>query len=156
MRIKALDAGFRRCDGLFSAGIRARNHMSTATAIRPPAVAGMFYPGNPDTLRDDLATCLAVAPAPTSSATAGGLLKAVIVPHAGYVYSGGTAGKAYALLAPLAGRIRRVVLLGPAHYAYVRGLALPAQVPRLRALSRLGVRSPRCSAPSLAAVAHPH
>jgi len=72
-------------------------------------------------LRDDLATCLAVPPAPTFS----GRLKAVIVPHAGYVYSGGTAGKAYALLAPLAGRIRRVVLLGPCHRVAVRGLAAP-------------------------------
>ena len=99
--------------------------MSTATAIRPPAVAGMFYPGDPDNLRDDLAACLAVAavtPAPTPGH---GLLKAVIVPHAGYVYSGGTAGKAYALLAPLAGRITRVVLLGPCHRVSVRGLAAP-------------------------------
>ena len=95
--------------------------MNTATAIRPPAVAGMFYPRDPSSLRDDLATCLAVPPAPTFS----GLLKAVIVPHAGYVYSGGTAGKAYALLAPLAGRIRRVVLLGPCHRVSVRGLAAP-------------------------------
>jgi AmmeMemoRadiSam system protein B/AmmeMemoRadiSam system protein A len=47
------------------------------------------------------------------------------VPHAGYVYSGGTAGKAYALLAPLAGRIRRVVLLGPCHRVWVPGIAAP-------------------------------
>ena len=99
--------------------------MNTATAIRPPAVAGMFYPGDPSSLRDDLASCLAVPPAPTSVPAASGLLKAVIVPHAGYVYSGGTAGKAYALLAPLAGRIRRVVLLGPCHRVSVRGLAAP-------------------------------
>ena len=111
--------------------------MNPATAIRPPAVAGMFYPGDPDSLRDDLATCLAVAvprsgipgtqsePAPTFEASSAGQLKAVIVPHAGYVYSGGTAGRAYALLAPLAGRIRRVVLLGPCHRVAVRGLAAP-------------------------------
>jgi AmmeMemoRadiSam system protein B/AmmeMemoRadiSam system protein A len=99
--------------------------MSAATAIRPPAVAGMFYPGDPETLRDDLASCLAVAPAPTTGPVTTGLLKAVIVPHAGYVYSGGTAGKAYALLASLAGRIRRVVLLGPCHRVAVRGLATP-------------------------------
>ncbi|MDK9715799.1 MAG: AmmeMemoRadiSam system protein B [Sulfuritalea sp.] len=94
--------------------------MNPATAIRPPAVAGMFYPGDPASLRDELLTCLAaaVSPAPT-------LLKALIVPHAGYVYSGGTAGHAYALLAPLAGRIRRVVLLGPCHRVSVRGLAAP-------------------------------
>ena len=111
--------------------------MTAATAIRPPAVAGMFYPGDPDSLRDDLATCLAVAvprsgspgtqggAAPTLEAAPRGMLKAVIVPHAGYIYSGGTAGKAYALLAPLAGRIRRVVLLGPCHRVSVRGLAAP-------------------------------
>ena len=100
--------------------------MSPATAIRPPAVAGSFYPGNPASLRDDLAaTCLAVSPAPTSEPAAPGLLKAVIVPHAGYIYSGGTAGHAYALLTPLAGRIRRVVLLGPCHRVSVRGLAAP-------------------------------
>ena len=99
--------------------------MITAAATRPPAVAGMFYPGDADTLRDDIATCLAVPPAPTFEASLAGMLKAVIVPHAGYVYSGGTAGRAYALLAPLAGRIRRVVLLGPCHRVAVRGLAVP-------------------------------
>ena len=99
--------------------------MTAATATRPPAVAGTFYPGDAATLRDDLATCLAVPPAPSSSPATTDLLKALIVPHAGYVYSGGTAGKAYALLAPLAGRIRRVVLLGPCHRVAVRGLAAP-------------------------------
>lgn len=99
--------------------------MTAATAIRPPAVAGMFYPGDVASLQNDLATCLAVAPAPTLDDDAAGLLKAIIVPHAGYIYSGGTAGRAYALLAPLAGRIRRVVLLGPCHRVAVRGLAAP-------------------------------
>jgi hypothetical protein len=97
--------------------------MNPATAIRPPAVAGMFYPGDPASLRDELLTCLAVPPAPTFPDA--GLLKSLIVPHAGYIYSGGTAGHAYALLAPLAGRIRRVVLLGPCHRVSVRGLAAP-------------------------------
>ena len=95
--------------------------MTATTAIRPPAVAGSFYPGDPASLRADLTACLAVQPAPTPA----GLLKAIIVPHAGYVYSGSTAGKAYALLAPLAGRIRRVVLLGPCHRVAVQGLAAP-------------------------------
>ncbi|KAF0163281.1 MAG: hypothetical protein FD157_3151 [Rhodocyclaceae bacterium] len=111
--------------------------MRTATATRPPAVAGMFYPGDPASLQNELATCLAVAvprsgspgtqggAAPTFEPAAPGLLKAVIVPHAGYIYSGGTAGHAYALLAPLAGRIKRVVLLGPCHRVSVRGLAAP-------------------------------
>ncbi|BAO29563.1 AmmeMemoRadiSam system protein B [Sulfuritalea hydrogenivorans] len=105
--------------------------MNPATAIRPPAVAGMFYPGDPASLRDELLTCLAAVAVPRSGSpgTQGGaaptLLKALIVPHAGYVYSGGTAGHAYALLAPLAGRICRVVLLGPCHRVSVRGLAAP-------------------------------
>lgn len=95
------------------------------TTIRPPAVAGMFYPGDAASLRDDLTIYLAAAPAPTLDSAAPGLLKAIIVPHAGYIYSGSTAGQAYALLAPLAARIRRVVLLGPCHRVSVRGLAAP-------------------------------
>lgn len=55
--------------------------------------------------------------------------KALIAPHAGHIYSGRTAGRAYALLAPFGaaagGPIRRVVLLGPAHRVYVKGVALP-------------------------------
>ena len=99
--------------------------MNPATTIRPPAVAGAFYPGAVDILRDEVATCLAVSPAPTFAPEPTGMLKALIVPHAGYVYSGGTAGRGYALLAPLATRIRRVVLLGPCHRVSVRGLAAP-------------------------------
>lgn len=103
-------------------------------AVRPAAVAGMFYPGDADGLRATVADCLAVAsaghlrpdglpvpPAPTLD----GAIKAIIVPHAGYVYSGATAGRAYALLAPLRGRVRRVVLLGPCHRVAVQGLAAP-------------------------------
>ena len=99
--------------------------MNPATTVRPPAVAGMFYPGDSAGLRDELATCLAVPEAPAPETTEAGTLKAIIVPHAGYIYSGGTAGHAYARLAPLAGRIRRVVLLGPCHRVSVRGLAAP-------------------------------
>jgi AmmeMemoRadiSam system protein B/AmmeMemoRadiSam system protein A len=84
----------------------------------------MFYPGDVASLRDELATCLAGA-VPSAPTPAIGLLKTLIVPHAGYIYSGGTAGRAYALLAPLAGRIRRVVLLGPCHRVSVAGLAAP-------------------------------
>ncbi len=96
--------------------------MITALTQRPPAVAGMFYPGDALLLRDTLASCLGAVVEPTH-ALAG--LKALIVPHAGFVYSGSTAGKAYALLAPLAQRIRRVVLLGPCHRVAVNGLAAP-------------------------------
>jgi len=114
--------------------------MSPVPATRPPAVAGMFYPGDAASLRDDLATCLAaVPPAPTLESAASGLLKALIVPHAGYIYSGGTAGHAYARLAPLAGRIRRVVLLGPCHRVSVRGLAAPTVAAFATPLGRIAL-----------------
>jgi hypothetical protein len=89
--------------------------------IRPAAVAGLFYPDKPAVLRQTLAELLAEAGPAASSRPP----KALIVPHAGYVYSGAVAARAYALLGGLRGRIRRVVLLGPTHRVYVRGLALP-------------------------------
>lgn len=87
--------------------------------VRPPAVAGMFYPGDAAVLRRDVEAMLAAARPEALTA------KAVIVPHAGYVYSGPIAASAYAALAPLRGRIERVVLLGPVHRVWVAGLALP-------------------------------
>lgn len=91
-----------------------------SAAIRPPAVAGAFYPGDAQSLADGVCRLLAgaipEAPAP----------KALIVPHAGYVYSGGTAAAAYRLLRPIRSLVRRVILLGPAHRVAVRGLAVPA------------------------------
>ncbi|MFA5170850.1 MAG: AmmeMemoRadiSam system protein B [Sulfuriferula sp.] len=89
--------------------------------IRQPAVAGTFYPGAPVTLAQDVNDLLAAAhPAPLSK-----LPKAVIVPHAGYIYSGAIAAAAYASIAAGRDRITRVVLLGPVHRVPVRGLALP-------------------------------
>ncbi len=88
---------------------------------RPAAVAGTFYPASPVVLKQTLVDLLANArPTPLSHPP-----KALIVPHAGYVYSGSVAASAYAQLGELRGRIRRVVLLGPTHREYVRGLALP-------------------------------
>jgi AmmeMemoRadiSam system protein B len=89
-------------------------------ALRPAAVAGMFYPGSPASLAGDVRRLLAEA-----SCTGARLPKALVVPHAGYVYSGGVAAAAYARLARQAQAIRRVVLLGPAHRVAVRGLAVP-------------------------------
>jgi hypothetical protein len=89
--------------------------------IRPAAVAGMFYPDDPAELRHTVNALLANATAGSPSRPP----KALIVPHAGYVYSGAVAASAYAQLEALRDRIRRVVLLGPAHRVYVRGLALP-------------------------------
>ena len=88
--------------------------------VKPPNVAGMFYPGDAGALRREVDALL-------SKARAGGPApKALIAPHAGYRYSGEIAAGAYARLAPRAHEIRRVVLLGPAHYHPVRGVAAPA------------------------------
>jgi AmmeMemoRadiSam system protein B len=89
--------------------------------IRPPAVAGTFYPADPRTLAADVDALLAEA----AGAAAAPLPKALIVPHAGYIYSGPVAASGYARIRPARARIRRVVLLGPVHRVPVRGLALP-------------------------------
>ncbi|OAJ71904.1 AmmeMemoRadiSam system protein B [Methylobacillus sp. MM3] len=91
------------------------------SAVRPAAVAGMFYPDNAKTLAQDLDGLLADA----RPRVFGLVPKALIVPHAGYIYSGPIAASAYALLEPLAATVRRVILLGPTHRVAVRGLALP-------------------------------
>jgi MEMO1 family protein len=87
--------------------------------IRSPAVAGLFYPAEPRQLAHDVQQLLDCA-RPFNL-----IPKALIVPHAGYVYSGAIAATAYATIRPIAVRIRRVVLLGPTHRVAVRGLALP-------------------------------
>ncbi len=89
--------------------------------IRQPAVAGAFYSSNKQVLTDDIELLLG-----TATPAIGHLPpKAVIVPHAGYIYSGQTAAIAYARLAPGRKTIKRVILLGPVHRVPVRGLALP-------------------------------
>jgi AmmeMemoRadiSam system protein B len=88
--------------------------------IRAPAVAGSFYPGEAQTLTHDLAALLAAVHVPPGALVP----KAIIVPHAGYVYSGPTAVAAYARLAPARHTIARVVLIGPAHRVAFNGLAV--------------------------------
>lgn len=92
------------------------------TAIRPTSVAGTFYPADPATLRDQLDRFLGAAMA---ALPAGELPvpKALIAPHAGYVYSGPIAASAYARLLPARGSITRVVLMGPSHRVGFKGLA---------------------------------
>jgi hypothetical protein len=95
---------------------------------RPAAVAGLFYPADVVTLARTVGQLLeraAETAGPAGQADSGAAPKALIVPHAGYVYSGATAAQAYALLAPQRHQIRRVLLLGPVHRVPVRGLALP-------------------------------
>ncbi|MBL8268497.1 AmmeMemoRadiSam system protein B [Steroidobacter sp.] len=89
--------------------------------VRPPAVAGLFYPGDATELRDAVSAYLAQA-----AIVAGPTPKALIVPHAGYIYSGAIAAAAYSQVAPLRRQIRRIVLIGPSHRVYLRGMAVPA------------------------------
>lgn len=89
-------------------------------SVRPAAIAGMFYPGDPGALAKSVDTMLAaVTPAPAA------VPKAIIAPHAGYIYSGPIAASIYALIAPARSRIKRVVLLGPTHRVAIHGMALP-------------------------------
>lgn len=93
--------------------------------IRPAAVAGTFYPADPQTLRDALAGHLASTGAFDTASGAGRPPKMLVLPHAGHVYSGDVAALGYAPLARWRDRITRVVLLGPVHRVAVRGLAAP-------------------------------
>ena len=91
-------------------------------SVRAPAVAGTFYPGESRELAQALAQMLGTAAHDAHERAAP---KALIAPHAGYIYSGPIAASVYALLAPARRTITRVVLLGPTHRVAVRGLALP-------------------------------
>src|SRR5215470_8344009 len=88
--------------------------------VRPSAVAGQFYSADPDHLRKQISDLLANVSTPVDN-----IPKALIAPHAGYVYSGATAAEAFATLRGGAQTITRVVLIGPAHYVHVRGIAAP-------------------------------
>ncbi len=89
--------------------------------VRQPAVANRFYPGDADELNRMLDQLLGGAHPPDAPAP-----KALIVPHAGYVYSGPVAATAYATLTPVRDQIRQVVLLGPSHRVPFAGLAAPS------------------------------
>jgi len=90
-------------------------------SARPAAVAGMFYDADPEALRRTVAEFVDEAVGPENEPCAAP--KAIIAPHAGYVYSGAVAGSAYATVKAQRGRIKRVVLLGPAHRVFVEGIA---------------------------------
>lgn len=89
------------------------------TTLRQPAVAGMFYPSQAAVLQQDIEDYLAAATTPAQPHQP----KAIIVPHAGYIYSGPVAASAYSLLRPHADKIRKVVLIGPSHRVPLLGLA---------------------------------
>jgi MEMO1 family protein len=89
------------------------------SAVRPPAVAGSFYPADAGRLRAAVEGYLADANGSRAAP------KALIAPHAGYVYSGPVAGHAFAALGEGASAIRRAVVVGPAHFVPFRGIAAP-------------------------------
>ena len=88
-------------------------------SVRQPAVSGLFYPDDAETLRRSVSHYLAEAPEASSEEVP----KAIIVPHAGYIYSAPVAAQVYARLAKARATIRRVVLLGPSHRVPFYGLA---------------------------------
>ena len=88
--------------------------------VRPAAVAGAFYPDNPSELDGNIQAMLNAASRGTMPPP-----KAIIAPHAGYIYSGPIAASIYAPLQRLRGKIRRIVLLGPTHRVAINGLAVP-------------------------------
>jgi AmmeMemoRadiSam system protein B len=88
--------------------------------IRPAAVAGSFYPAEPEVLAELLAACWRTSVAPRPDAP---VPTALVVPHAGLIYSGPIAASAYRRVAPAAASIERVVLAGPSHRVAFRGIA---------------------------------
>jgi AmmeMemoRadiSam system protein B len=89
-------------------------------SIRQPAVAGTFYPARGSELHEMLATLLAATPRDGQAPP-----KALIVPHAGYIYSGPVAATGYARLQSIADSVQRVVVMGPSHRVAFHGLAVP-------------------------------
>ena len=86
--------------------------------VRPAAVAGSFYPSDPVTLASDVRRMLDAVP------TGGAVPKAIIAPHAGYIYSGPIAASVYARLSNARREISRVILIGPAHRVGFAGVAV--------------------------------
>ncbi|MBN2508133.1 MAG: AmmeMemoRadiSam system protein B [Verrucomicrobia bacterium] len=130
--------------------------------VRPPAVAGLFYPNDPEALKSAVDRCLAAAPTRVIPG-----VRALICPHAGYEYSGPTAACAYR---QVAGRpFDTVIILAASHYAWFNGVSVPAtdayetplgRVPVSASARELAARppfvlEPRCAVqrPSWAAMA---
>jgi len=90
--------------------------------VRPPAVAGLFYTADAEVLRGEVETLIAACNRPEPPRRP----KALIVPHAGFRYSGPVAGCAYRLLRDTGAAIDHVVLIGPCHRVPMRGLAVPS------------------------------
>lgn len=117
-----MNLGFKKCSG-----------------VRPPAAANRFYSGDAEELRRTIESLLAEA---ASKAIGGMCPKAILVPHAGYVYSGPIAAAAYALVRTAAEQIRRVVVIGPSHFVAMDGLAASPDVAFETPLGRVPVDQP--------------
>src|SRR3974377_2304031 len=91
-------------------------------AIRQAAVAGLFYPADPEELRSEVDDLLANSKVKRKA----GSIRALIAPHAGYVYSGPVAAEAFPFLRDGTQQIGRGVVIGPAHRMWVRGIAVPS------------------------------
>jgi len=111
-------------------------NIGTRSGVRPAAVAGTFYPGDAGTLAREVEGYLAQS---AGEPIARGFPKLVIVPHAGYIYSGPVAAHASSLLRPACGIVRRVVLIGPCPRVPVRGIALPGATAFETPLGRVAV-----------------
>jgi MEMO1 family protein len=105
-------------------------------SVRNAAVAGMFYPGDPRALAAELDELFGGV---EEAGPRLGFPKALIVPHAGYIYSGPVAARAYDELAAARGIVRRVVMLGPTHRVAVRGLAIPTDEAFATPLGRIAI-----------------
>ncbi|MGD8329731.1 MAG: AmmeMemoRadiSam system protein B [Acidobacteriota bacterium] len=133
--------------------------------VRAAAVAGRFYPADPEHLRAQVDEMLQAAAAAHEGATEGARAhpqrpRAIIAPHAGYIFSGPVAATAFNTIADAADDIHRVVVIGPSHYVPFRGIALPeAQLFRTPLgdveLDQEGVARARELAPIITA-AEPH
>lgn len=97
--------------------------MDAVREVRAPVVAGSFYPGSPDRLAADVDTMLAeaVAAAPPRGET---IVRGVVTPHAGYIYSGPIAATAYAFLSTVPQPPSRIVIAGLSHFEPLKGLAV--------------------------------
>lgn len=104
--------------------------------VRPPALAGQFYPAGAAALAAELQDLLEASP---EEPIGPGFPKMLVAPHAGYIYSGGIAAEAYDLWQPARGVARRVVILCPCHRVPVPGMALSGARAFATPLGRLPV-----------------
>jgi len=112
--------------------------------VRPAAVAGSFYPGDADELTAVVDSLLERARLRASGGVLGSAPVALVVPHAGYVYSGSVAASAYDLLRDRP--VRRVAVLGPAHYVALTGIAVPSVAAFATPIGEVSVEVHTCSA----------